>query len=424
MKNNNRNSSLQPTLILGNGFNMALHDCCPEINIRFGYQDILNAVIKKCKDQNPSLYAYLSQSNIDENEKISDLEILLSILNQSTECIKYCSPQYCNPTSKYEESINIDKKILKKYVIEVLTDAKYHPKYADIFCNDKNEDILDICASNLRNFEKIFTINYDLILYWILTNKDLIEKKNHLNQTKNNGKFRDGFTSKQQFRPSFENRLIEHLYGHSSNNTNANLCFLHGAIHLFKDSNRAYKIVRKDSYLSLQEIKDNILSENPGSIFDSLIVFDATSYEKIKNIYANSYLQKSYDKITSIQGDIAIYGCNILDKNKNVHFGNDIHLWRRVINSGAKRVFFGVDSEKYQLNDFAKKIQSELNSVRCIKKVLQQYIAFVIEIYPFGNQKIFINQSLVKHQTVLPYKLMKQIENTNRFNSNANSCYL
>lgn len=225
----------KPSIILGNGFNLALKSCS-SIEIKFDYKEILEVVKARAMGRPEGLSKFLEQNDVEENLRTNDLEALLAILKNSHQCLAFCSNNYCTCNSDYEMKIKENIKLLKNLVIEVMTDGHFHPNYLNIF-NEDNELLLDKCKHNLEIFDRIFTINYDLILYWFLNNRELLGSK-----------FRDGFSSKDEYKPlDTQNFPIQHLYGHAGTNNMSNLFFLHGALHLLQNKAKAYKVVRRDA---------------------------------------------------------------------------------------------------------------------------------------------------------------------------------
>ncbi|KTD54263.1 hypothetical protein Lsai_3085 [Legionella sainthelensi] len=359
-------NTYEPTIIIGNGFNLALKECS-HIHLQFGYKDILTKV-KELSADYPNLKSFLEQANVDKDSKTEDLEVLLAILKNAPQCLCFCSTSYCDCKPNYQNEIIESLNLLKQLVITVMTNKDFHPSYRDIFI-EENEPYLEACKQNLEFFERIFTINYDLILYWLLNNKELLGDFNKYGKHFK-GKFRDGFSSKDEYKPIDEHKqLIKNLYGHAGTNNMPNLFFLHGALHLLQDKAKAYKIVRDEvKAIDLLELKE--LLQRDYSSFENLLVFDATSYDKVKNIYANAYLEKGYDKILTTSGNIVIYGCNVLDNcKKHIELGNDIHLWRRIINSRTKNIYIGIDAtNKTHLDDLAKEAAKELKTLRCLEE--------------------------------------------------------
>ncbi|HAT1987408.1 TPA: DUF4917 family protein [Legionella pneumophila] len=242
--------------------------------------------------------------------------------------------------------------------MEVLTDSHFHPSYSAIFGGYYTEspNYIKQCGKNLRSFERIFTINYDLILYWLMNDQGLLTKTSTLSSSAHRN-FKDGFSQENCYFHDLDDadEVKEHLYGLSMNNNHPNFFYLHGALHLIQKNNSAYKIVRKGSYMTLTDLRDFLLKDYPS--LESLIIFDATNDEKIDSIFANSYLNKAYDKITPIKGDIIIYGCNFLDNTEtHINLGNDIHLWQKIINSDTHNLFVSLGKQKSELDSFNQKL--------------------------------------------------------------------
>ncbi|WP_131782783.1 DUF4917 family protein [Legionella gresilensis] len=396
-----------PSLILGNGFNLALAKCLEgkDLHINLSYQEIKAEVIDRLKKEQEShtdLCNFLEQTNLEE--KTDDLEYLLFILRNAQACIKYSEGTYCkkNEEKDYNELIPQDIKLLKEFVINVLTDSNFHPQYDEII-NFDNDIYLKTCAENILQFDKLFTTNYDLILYWILNSQGLTAATDH-----KKGKFRDGFSARNNYGLSKDGYSFGKLYGINSNNPQQNVCFLHGAIHLLQYQHKTYKIVKeKNKALTLQDIRKILIPENSStelSDFENLIVFDATSYDKIQDIYNDAYLEKSYDKLISINGDTVIYGCHILSSN-TVKLGNDAHLWRRLVNSKTKKIYAGICPQKGKsIDSYAKELQKELISFRCSSEDINLYCYSQNDINIWENPNFFaaIVESSSKGYSIKP----------------------
>jgi hypothetical protein len=196
-----------------------------------------------------------------------------------------------------------------------------------------------------------------------MNNQNLLTKTNFIDSSEH-GNFKDGFSQENCYLHDLDtHEVIEHLYGLSMNNNHPNLFYLHGALHLIQKNNSAYKIVKKGSYMKLSDLKEFLLKEHPS--LDSLIIFDATNEEKIDSIFANSYLNKAYDKITPIKGDIIIYGCNFLDSSETkINLGNDIHLWQKIINSDTHNLFVSLGKENSDLDSFNQELGIAFNRLK------------------------------------------------------------
>lgn len=350
------NNSVKPAILIGNGFNLALDANNINALLKFRYDDIKNEVEKKL-DSKSKLSEYLKQRS-DAN---CDIEYLLWVLKKSKICIDYCSGIYCNPMEPNDHNIEEDCHKLKNIVIEIMTSDNMHPEHNQLF-NENYSDKINTCKNNLKVFDKIFTTNYDLILYWLLNHN------NH--ELLKTGGFKDGFTPNTDFRAkTTDGKYIKNLFGFNTNNPQANILFLHGAIHLLQQNNKAYKVTKEgNTQYDVQDLQRILLNNLSKNDYSNLLIFDASSDDKIKQIYDNSYLQKAYDKLSSINEELIIYGNKICQEddhgNWQEELSNDKHLWRKIINSSKiKKIYISNNNkDKDKLDEQAKQIVKVLRA--------------------------------------------------------------
>jgi hypothetical protein len=217
--------------------------------------------------------------------------------------------------------------------------------------NYENErDAFEICSENIGLFDYIFTLNYDLILYWLV----LIYNNKH-----NRQKFRDGMSG------SVSNAVnSKNLKKWSCTNNTYNVYFLHGAVHLIEDQQTrdTLKVVRNNALKTLQQLIKALL--NDYSNFNNLIVLEGSDKDKKVNIYHNEYLKEGLMRLGRKKGDLVIYGCSLIREDGSLN--NDEHVWNTIIsNPDIKTIYIGI----YTLdeNDFtskSKKIISALTEGR------------------------------------------------------------
>lgn len=167
----------------------------------------------------------------------------------------------------------------------------------------------------LKNFirqrdENIFTMNYDLLLYW-----SILEglENGILNVV-------DGFS----------------YNGYWSEYYVSNIFYIHGALHLrTNDYGDTYKLRYDDAGLLSQAANDLMNNVYP------LIVFEGSSEDKEKRIKNNKYLSMCHKKLSSIYGILFTYGVSFS--------ANDIHIVNAILNSQITDVCIGVylDPEKW-----------------------------------------------------------------------------
>lgn len=167
----------------------------------------------------------------------------------------------------------------------------------------------------LVKFNNIFTLNYDLLLYWlIIFHKNL----NHNRYSK----YDDGFRRPNKFDCIWENPYYRQ-----------NVFYLHGGLHLFANTYNTYKI-KSDEHIPLISISQELQKINN----KPLIVTEKDSECKYQLIQRNNYLSFCYNQLAIISGYLVIYG-HSLDKKDN-------HIFRAINNNyQIKKVFISVYRE-------------------------------------------------------------------------------
>lgn len=184
-------------LLLGNGFSI---DFDKQI---FSQRKIIQGIQDQYSLENEEIYT--DNENFEAGvQQISELESL--------------------PPEKKQESL--------KYFIKVLSHS--HPKDPDCITPIQ----FDHCANFLRNFKAIYTLNYDLLLYWVIMKEKL------------NDEFKDGFCKSYLKK---ENYLTWYL----DKDGKTNLRYLHGGLHLYQEpkNNR----IAKHRYLNGKSLKEQFV---------------------------------------------------------------------------------------------------------------------------------------------------------------------
>lgn len=161
-------------------------------------------------------------------------------------------------------------------------------------------------AAFLAHFSTVFTLNYDLLLYWVNLEKSAL---------------RDGFGLGKQdgaFRGPFSEEAYCHIYN------------LHGGLHLF--DNGAGDIMKAIDAGSgvISTITDAIAKKRRFPVY----VAEGTSAQKMRKINSVAYLRHCYDTLWLNSAVMFVYGHSADE--------NDAHIYRAIFSSGAKHLYFGV----------------------------------------------------------------------------------
>lgn len=170
---------------------------------------------------------------------------------------------------------------------------------------------LDSGAAFINHFSVVFTLNYDLLLYWV--NLESTDKRDGfgLGEKTNDGRFHGPFKSD--------------AYCHIFN--------LHGGLHLFDDGGEMMKALNDG---------DGVIATVSGTIRSGhfpVYVAEGKSAQKLKKINGNDYLRHALDKLKENTFPLFVFGHSADD--------NDAHIYDSIFASGCKALYFGI----YQPNE-------------------------------------------------------------------------
>lgn len=216
------------------------------------------------------------------------------------------------------ENINIIQELKLNFIETILNN---HPE--NIY--SINETAYSYCYVFLKEFNgnRIFTVNYDLLLYWAY----LYFSYNGFERVQ----FSDGF------RPAGKDLVwIDKSYASMSQTLN----YLHGSLHIYTNNNRITKQRAKPH-------EDSLKSEIEQSVRDSrypIFITEGSTGGKLQQIKTNPYLNCCYEHLKEIAGNLFIYGHSLRDE--------DDHIFEAInFNSGLKRIFVSQYKEQgsYQI---------------------------------------------------------------------------
>jgi len=269
------NSANQPRrhLLLGNGFSIA---CRPDI---FVYRRLLekanfDLVPKRLRK------AFDILETVDFEEVIRALKYLAKLIEL-----------YLDDSSELKKIIEEESEILKDILVKTI--ASSHPDRP----NDISRDEYQHCKQFLQHFERIFTLNYDLLLYWTLMQEDIIP----------NLRCDDGFRKP-------EDKDAEYVTWEPENTYSQNIYYLHGALHIFDAGSEIQKYTWIDTGIPLMEQIRDALEKN----YFPLFVAEGTSEEKLTRIKHSDYLSKAYRSFIPIRGALFIYGHSLSDNDNHI----------------------------------------------------------------------------------------------------------
>lgn len=288
-------------LLLGNGFSIA---CCPDI---FHYGSLFD---EADFSSNPNLEA------VFEALRTQDFEVAIRHLEAGALLAPIYVPRHADASA----TMAADAAALKDILLTTI--AANHP--------DVPSDIPDekfwACRHFLNYFlgpeggGQVFTLNYDLLLYWALMHDDSF-MDSPLDMAVN-----DGFGNDE------DNPDTDYVVWHGETGAHsARVHFLHGALHLFDAGNE----LQKFTWIRTTE---RLVDQSRAAISDDkfpLFVAEGSSKRKKARIRHNAYLYQGFKQFTANAKTgthcFFIYGHSLAE--------NDDHILTRLGKGRCKKLY-------------------------------------------------------------------------------------
>ena len=280
-------------LLLGNGFSIA---CRPNV---FVYKRLFEqADFSKLSPSARKAFDLLGTS---------DFERVIRMLNDSAKI----GTAYGMATSTVKQ-MQQDALDLKELLVQTI--AHSHPERPTEISDDEYKH----CRSFLDNFHTIYSLNYDLLLYWTMMHGE-------------NSTFDDGFrTSRDDVEEGWESDYVVWEPGQSHGQKT---WFLHGALHIFDSGIEVQKYTWNRTGVRLIKQTRDALSKDLFPLF----VAEGTSDEKLERIRHSDYLAKAYRSFEAIQYCLFIHGHSLAE--------NDEHFLRVIERGKLEHLFVGLHGD-------------------------------------------------------------------------------
>lgn len=280
-------------LLLGNGFSIA---CRPDI---FVYQKLFEQA--DFSRLSPSVRAAFEVLNTTDFERVIKALRDLAVLIQVYGIDKTIADQMMSDSNQLKELL-------------VRTIAKTHPERP----SDISDKEYEACQRFLNNFASVYTMNYDLLLYWT-----------KMHETSRRGD--DGFrTAEDDILTGFES---DYVVWEPSQSHEQNMWFLHGALHIFDSGTEIRKFTWARTGIRLIEQTRDALNRN----FFPLFVAEGTSKEKFERVRHSDYLAKAYRSFEEIRYCLFIYGHSLSP--------NDEHYLHLIEKGHLRHIYVGLHGD-------------------------------------------------------------------------------
>ena len=312
-------------LLLGNGFSMAY-----DRDI-FSY-NALHDFIKNLKDDELSKILSVIESK--------NFELIMQQLDNLSALVEAFDGE-----DALKLKIESASEKLKHSLLEAVQEL--HPEHVFKVPEEEHKACSEFLNIFLGRGGKIFSTNYDLLLYWVLMRNEAI-------------KHTDGFgRDALNYEPGMASEDIEWselLWGR--NKEDQNVFYVHGALPFFDAGSE----VVKEEYDFNSYLLEKINSRMENGEYP-IFVTAGNGEEKLSHIMHNHYLSNCYDNLSEITGTLVVFGFN---------FGPYDHHIIEAINRAAKKgrkefpkllsVYIGVysDQDRQHIEQIAPKFNTKV----------------------------------------------------------------
>jgi hypothetical protein len=272
-------------LLLGNGFSRACRD-----NI-FAYGKLFDqADFSKLSPFAKQAFQILGST---------DFEIVIDAFLSASKLLGL----YSQTSQELAETLRTDANRLREVLVAAV--AGSHPNRP----SDLTTTECEYCKAFLVNFSDIYTLNYDLLLYWVLMN-DPTEP---------------AITCDDGFRQPEDG--VEAWVSWDSSAHSQNIYYLHGALHIYNAGAEIQKYTWCNTGLALLDQIRAALNAEKYPIF----VAEGNSDQKMTRINRSSFLGRAYRSFENIGGSLFAYGMS---------FGeSDRHIMRAIVRSKVENLY-------------------------------------------------------------------------------------
>lgn len=314
-------SGLHRYLMLGNGFSIALR---PDI---FTYGSLYDNADFSAAPAVPALFEALGTQ---------DFEVVIRHLIDTARVVEVYRPNLPRLISR----LRADAAAIKDALVSAI--ARRHP--------DRPYDIdaaaYAACRTFLQPFSHMYTLNYDVLLYWALMQSEVDDLEIRPD---------DGFRHPED---SPDEPWVSWQQAHSPT-----VHYLHGALHLFDAGSEIIKYTWSKTDVPIVEQIRQSLDQGRYPLF----VAEGSSDNKKSRIMHNAYLHKALRSFESCcnngRGSLTIFGHSLA--------GNDQHVLRYIAKGRIRKVLVSVYGDPNSPDNQAIRVNcEELTHARAAAKRL------------------------------------------------------
>lgn len=172
------------------------------------------------------------------------------------------------------------------------------------------------CRTFLSGFSDVYTLNYDLLLYWAIMQEEVEPVL----------RFDDGFRTPEE-------GAAEYVTWEVEKTDRQNVFYLHGALHLFDAGHEVQKYTWVNTGVRLIEQVRGALSQGLYPLF----VAEGESDRKLERIKHSDFLGRAYRSFAKIGGALVAFGLSFAE--------NDDHILRRIARGKVATLLVGIHGD-------------------------------------------------------------------------------
>lgn len=278
----------RPHVVLGNGFSRACRDDIFAYGALFERADF-HALSPLARDA----FGILGTT---------DFEVVMRALRDAARLIRLYAP----PLPDVANHMERDAAGLREVLVQAI--AQNHPDHPATISAAQ----YSACRRFLGHFKRIYTLNYDLLLYWALMNDE------HPPRIPCDDGFRTPEDGAQEYVTWEPGRHDQNVH------------YLHGALHVFDAGTEVQKYTWANTGVRLIDQIRAALTDELYPIF----VAEGESAQKYKRIRHSDFLHKAYRSFQEIGGTLFVYG--------HAMSPNDEHIIRLIGRGKVEQLFVGI----------------------------------------------------------------------------------
>lgn len=259
------------SILLGNGFSRAFDE-------GFAYSQL--------RDVAPMTELSVGKDELFAHAASDDFETVIHNLEHSENLVKLYDPS--NTTLRTQ--LSTDAGLVKRGLVDALT--KNHPPSAPSITRDKYKSARQF----LSHFGRIFTLNYDLLLYWTVLQDLSLSSPVAVRK--------DGFSRAGSGLPL--------TWSLPENPADQEIFYLHGAMHLYIDDGELQKLGYSGG-LIVEQLKANLAAGKY-----PLVVTEGTSINKQARIARSAYLTYCHTQLSRSPGTLFIHGMAMSENDQHI----------------------------------------------------------------------------------------------------------